>query len=72
MTRENVDLEGLRLVMLWLVSRSKSWGVYKPLPLGMGFMTASVSVELTSFFLMDLSIQEKPRDFTEVFLQDLT
>jgi hypothetical protein len=35
-------------------------------------MTASVSVELTSFFLMDLSIQEKPRDFTEVFLQDVT
>jgi|GEM_PF-2996930 hypothetical protein len=25
--------------MLWLASRSKSRTVYKPLPLGMGFMT---------------------------------
>ncbi len=25
--------------MFWLVSRSKSRTVYKPLPLGMGFMT---------------------------------
>ncbi|MCU0546694.1 MAG: hypothetical protein MUE44_31785, partial [Oscillatoriaceae cyanobacterium Prado104] len=33
------DLKSLRLVMLWLVSRSKSRTVYKPLPLGMGFMT---------------------------------
>jgi hypothetical protein len=27
--------------MFWLVSRSKSRTVYKPLPLGMGFMTVS-------------------------------